>query len=97
MCQELAPEVAARIAEAERIAAEAEAEAAAFVEQAAAVQAEHDLKRQEQLQASLPTTLAAPHLRTGCTMSTPSGEEEVRQLVGLLIGGGFCVHSLVEP
>ena len=50
--QELAPEVAARIAEAERVAAEAEAEAAAFAEQAAAVQAEHDLKRQEQLQAS---------------------------------------------
>lgn len=52
--QELAPEVAARIAEAERIAAEAEAEAAAFAEQAAAVQAEHELMRQEQLQASLP-------------------------------------------
>ncbi|KAL3151309.1 hypothetical protein ABBQ38_013146 [Trebouxia sp. C0009 RCD-2024] len=50
--QELAPEVAARIAEAERVAAEAEAEAAAFAEQAAAVQAEHDLKRQEQLQAN---------------------------------------------
>lgn len=73
-CQELAPEVAARIAEAERIAAEAEAEAAAFAEQAAAVQAEHDLKRQEQLQASLPT-LAAACLHTACLrMSTPLWE-----------------------
>ena len=86
MCQELAPEVAARIAEAERIAAEAEAEAAAFAEQAAAVQAEHDLKRQEQLQASLPTALAAPCFHTGCTVSTSFGEEEVRALLGRVIG-----------
>lgn len=48
--QELAPEIAARIAEAERIAAEAEAEAAAYAEHAAAVQAEHELKEQEQHQ-----------------------------------------------
>lgn len=59
--QELAPEVAARIAEAERIAAEAEAEAAAFAEQAAAVQAEHELMRQEQLQAIPP-----PHPAASC-------------------------------
>lgn len=62
--QELAPEVAARIAEAERIAAEAEAEAAAFAEQAAAVQAEHDLMRQEQLQASLPPHPCCTHVYT---------------------------------
>jgi len=48
--QELAPEIAARIAEAERIAAEAEAEAAAYAEHAAAVQAEHDLMQREQHQ-----------------------------------------------
>ena len=48
--QELAPEIAARIAEAERIAAEAEAEAAAYAEHAAAIQAEHDLKQQEEHQ-----------------------------------------------
>ena len=86
--QELAPEVAARIAEAERIAKEAEAEAAAFAEQAAAVQAEHDLKRQEQLQACLPTALAAVCLHIACTTSIPSGEEEVRALIDLLIGRG---------
>lgn len=50
--QELAPEIAARIAEAERIAAEAEAEAAAYAEHAAAIQAEHDLKQQEEHQVS---------------------------------------------
>ena len=49
----MAPEIAARIAEAERVAAEAEAEAAAYAEHAAAVQAEHDLKHQEQLQVLL--------------------------------------------
>lgn len=46
--QELPPEIAARIAEAERIAAEAEAEAAAYAEHAAAIQAEHDLQQQEE-------------------------------------------------
>lgn len=48
--QELAPEIAARIAEAERIAAEAEAEAAAYAEHAAAIQAEHDLQQQQERQ-----------------------------------------------
>ncbi|KAA6418404.1 MAG: hypothetical protein FRX49_11660, partial [Trebouxia sp. A1-2] len=48
--QELAPEIAARIAEAERIAAEAEAEAAAYAEHAAAIQAEHDLQQQQEHQ-----------------------------------------------
>ena len=46
--QELPPEIAARIAEAERIAAEAEAEAAAYAEHAATMQAEHDLQQQEE-------------------------------------------------
>lgn len=45
--QELAPEIAARIAEAERIAAEAEAEAGAYAEHAAAIQAEHDLQQHQ--------------------------------------------------
>jgi len=48
--QELAPEIAARIAEAERIAAEAEAEAAAYAEHAAAIQAEHDLQQEQEHQ-----------------------------------------------
>ena len=48
--QELAPEIAARIAEAERIAAEAEAEAAAYAEHAAAIQAQHDLQQQQEHQ-----------------------------------------------
>lgn len=48
--QELAPEIAARIAEAERIAAEAEAEAAAYAEHAAAIQAEHELQEEQEHQ-----------------------------------------------
>jgi len=48
--QELAPEIAARIAEAERIAAEAEAEAAAYAEHAAAIQLEHELQQEQEHQ-----------------------------------------------
>ena len=48
--QELAPEIAARIAEAECIAAEAEAEAAAYAEHAAAIQLEHELQQEQEHQ-----------------------------------------------
>ena len=48
--QALDPAVAARIEEAERIAAQAEAEAAAYAEHAANIQAEHDSRQQQQQQ-----------------------------------------------
>ena len=48
--QELDPAVQARIEEAERIAAQAEAEAAAYAEHAANIQAEHDSLQQQQQQ-----------------------------------------------
>lgn len=82
--QELAPEVAARIAEAERIAAEAEAEAAAFAEQAAAVQAEHDLMRQEQLQASLPPS-------TPCCI-IPTVSSQTLALDKMVFPAASCPH-----
>lgn len=48
--QELDPAVQARIEEAERIAAQAEAEAAAYAEHAANIQAEHDSLQQQHQQ-----------------------------------------------
>lgn len=50
LVQAIDPAVAARIEEAERIAAQAEAEAAAYAEHAANIQAEHTSRQQQQEQ-----------------------------------------------